>query len=372
MQNLPTPEGLARLSGQRSHDSALLKASTELFVQDLSHDRDEVRRFEDLAAHLIPRVTQADRAFAAEKLAMRLDAPLSVIRMLARDTLEVAEPVLRRSPILGSLDLLSVIAATGPDHHRLIAERPALPKDVERALRLTGDAAVKTALDARLAAESPTENRDAPLAELAPAPSPSSPRPNASAARANGNDAWHFLALDRKARLRQMAEIASRPPVQPSAGPANPVDRAFRSILGAAQLVGHARTRNRQAIVSDISEGLGLASELIVACLDDPTGEPLAVLLKALALDGVQAQQVMLLASPVGRDPKAFFLLCDVFAGMEPTVAETLVETWVSGPAAAKPRHQPVFADTRDRVRTDVEIGRDKQLPAQRRAGERD
>ena len=59
--------------------------------------------------------------------------------MLARDAVEIARHVLLASPVLTSLDLLTVIAATGAEHHRLIAARKNLAAEVERALRLIGD-----------------------------------------------------------------------------------------------------------------------------------------------------------------------------------------------------------------------------------------
>src|SRR5260221_3362559 len=116
-----------------------------------------------------------------------------------------------------------------------------------------------------------------------------------------------------------MAELAMRPPSRRYQGPSDRLDRAFRSILGAAQIVGFARTGQRKALVGAIAEGIGLTSEFITSCLDDATGEPLAVLLKAMGLDNTQAQQVFLLATTtVGRDVTVFFKVCDLYAAMEP------------------------------------------------------
>jgi hypothetical protein len=59
-------------------------------------------------------------------------------------------------------------------------------------------------------------------------------------------------------------------------------------------------------------------------------------MLKALRLDDIQAQQVFLLVAPSGRDVSAFFPLSDLYAGMEPDVAETLVAAWRSAVADGK------------------------------------
>ncbi len=376
MRDQSNSDGFARFSSRHTHDATLLRASTELFVEEVAHDRDEIRRFEELATHLIPRVAPADRIFAAERLAIRIDAPPSVMRMLARDILQVAEPVLRRSPVLSPLDLLSVIAATGPEHHRLIAERPGIAEDVERALRIAADPVVIRSLDKQNgvrpsassnAAASGTNREDGPNATAGDAS-----RPNVPGSGTRGPlmerriDLRHFLSLDRQARLRLMGEIASRPPADATLGTARRLDRAFRSILDAAQIVSHARAGRRLPLIQTISEGLGMAPDDVVASLDDPGGEPLAVLLKALSLDSVQAQQVMMLASPVGRDATRFFKLCDLFAGMEPAVAETLTAAWQTGATSAPPRHQP-FADTRDRTRDEIDAVSTNRAPAERR-----
>ena len=358
------------LSSQLARDAMLLRATTELFIQSSGNDADAVRRFEDVTLHLLPKVADADRAFVAEGLADRTDAPGMVVRTLAKDAIVIAAPLLSRSPVLGSLDLLVVIAATGADHHRLIAARPLLPPEVVRALRLGGDVEVARILDeaaSAMARETATP-RSAPPVPAADAAASAEPPPRrAPNAPLTGRfDPWQYLELDRPARLRLVADLASRPPIRHYGGPASRLDRAFRSILGAAQIVGHARNGQKPDLVEAISGGLDLEPAFIYACLDDDTGEPLAVLLKALSLDSVQAQQVFLLATTtVGRDASVFFRLCDLYAGMEASVAETLVEWWRDGGRRTAARHQPVFIDTDERDRpAAAEPLRERGVPA--------
>jgi uncharacterized protein (DUF2336 family) len=359
MQNVFRPDSLADFSpsGQQARDAALLRATTDLFAQELAHDRDEIRRYEELATHFLPRVSPEDRAFVAEQLAVRLDAPQSVIRMLAKDRVDIARHVIGQSPVLGPLDLLTIIAATGPDHHRLIAGRANLAPEVEHALRLVGDQATLDLLGAGeddrgvagdVEISSPVEM---PTAAAEP-PDVAQGRNDALRARAERLDVWQFLGLDRAARLRLMAALATRSPVRRYAGPASRLDRAFRTILSAAQIVGFARSGQRQALVEAVSSGLGLQQEVVVACLDDATGEPAAVLLKALGLDNVQAQQVLLLATPtVGFDVNLFFRLTDLYAGMEKWIAEILVDAWRDNEARPAPRHEPHLAENGARRR---------------------
>jgi hypothetical protein len=338
------PESV-RVNGQK-RDAALLRATTELFVLDVIHDRDEIRRYEEIASHFLPKVLPADRAFVAERLAICTDAPPSVIRALARDVIEVAAPVIKHSTVLGPIDLLAIIAATGAEHHRLIARRSLLSPEVLRALRLTGDATIIARLDqtatVSVAKESPIERAiDTSAAAVVPN----------GVYRSNRLDPWRFLALDRPARLKLIADIASRPPPAAYSAPSTKLDRAFRSILSAAQIVGYARSGQVGPIIAAIADGLGLPTSLVTSALHDHSGDAFAIMLKALRLDDVQAQQVFLLVAPSGRDVSAFFPVSDLYAGMEPDVAETLVAAWRSAVAEGKETYQPHLAPNTDRHR---------------------
>ena len=372
-------------SSQQARDAALLRATTELFTQEVVHDHDEIRRYEELSTHLLPKVPLEDRAYVAERLATRLDAPASLIRTLAKDKIEVARLILARSPALGPLDLLAIIAATGPEHHRLIATRPGLPAEVMRALTITtGEVkpAVKTPVAPPAPSSASLESEPATAAAPAAPAAPSSSagartssgwfsQREAVALRTNRFDPWQFLALDRPRRLRLMAELAMRPPVRRYAGSSDRIDRAFRSILGAAQIVGFARSGQQRALVEAISESLDIDASFVATSLDDASGEPLAVLLKVLGLDNTQAQQVFLLATTaVGVDVTAFFRLCDLYAAMEPVVAETLVESWREPRHPTIPRHEPLFAENGERRRQAAsEPSRERTTPAVERPG---
>lgn len=372
-------------SAQQGRDAALLRATTELFTQDLSHDRDEIRRYEELATHFLPRVSPEDRAFVAERLAVRIDAPQSVVRMLAKDRPDIARRVIPCSPVLGALDLLTIIAATGPEHYRLVAERPNLPPEVEHALRLVADQPTLDRLNGEAAARHALASLDDLDAEPGDIAAEAEADGNAGAddrldrsnrprARTDRLDVWQFLGLDPAARLRLMAGLATRPPMRNYSGSGKRLDRAFRSILSAAQVVGFARKGERQPLVDSIADGLGIDKDVVSACLDDASGEPVAVLLKGLGLDNIQAQQVFLLGTPeIGRDVTTFFRLTDIYAGMENWVAEILIDAW-RNPQRAAPRHEPHFAENalRRRPGTAAErpaAERDRQSPGERAAG---
>lgn len=460
------------VSSQQSRDAALLRATTELFVLDKTHDQAEIRRFEELAAHFLTKVSPSDRAFVAERLARHEDAPPAVLRLLGKDLTEIASPVLRHAA-LSSFDLLAIMAASGPAHWRLIAARPDLAPDIIQALWLTGDAetiallpppaeaaapaptlaipraaepaaaqppsepqvaTAEIAADAgpsideapaatanqshepkaaeplsafaaarvltaslsaeltALATEKPVpeglsrrtfeqleQAKAAPPAEAAPptaveqkrevpavtakpvAPvaaeaiepkAPALAAENATAASskpkaAAPSAAATFLELDRDARLALLKSLSGKPAaVTPRLTPAA-VDNAFRAALSRARLSMLARQRQRDALISTLAEGLRLEAADVKALLDDPSGEALAVLLKAIGLAETEMQQVLLLANPVmSAAVETFFRLSELFGGLEKTAADRLVGQW-RGDEAADPTavHQPHFAD---------------------------
>jgi hypothetical protein len=402
-------------STQLMRDSALLRATTELFLQEETHTPDEVNRFEELTAHLVPKVADQDRVFLAERLAARSDAPHAIVRMLARDRIAIAGPVLRASPVLGAFDLLSIIAATGVEHHRVIGERRGLTPEVRQALRISADRTLAAPVDEIEASKrmqagaarrpvaiglvpaggeehpaaapgvdeaagisldaTPAAGRDEPAVgslerpavRTMPGPggrSPAgadrpvedyppltvhawAPRQEPGAVRAASRlDPFDFVRLDRPARLRLMADLATRPPIRRYGGPGGRIDRAFRAILSAAQIVALARRGAYQALIEAVAASLDVETDFVKACLDDATGEPFAVLLKSLGLDNVQAQQVFLLATPrIGRDVTTFFQICDLYAGMEPSVAEILTDAWRESRMEKAPRHVPHLAE---------------------------
>ena len=469
------------VSSQQSRDAALLRATTELFVLDKTHDQTGIRRFEELAAHFLTKVTAADRAFVAERLARHPDTPGSILRLLGKDLAEIASPILRHAPDLNSFDLLAIMAATGPAHYRMIASRHDLAPDIIGALRMTGDAETIALLPPLAEASPPAPTFEAMAAEVPPVeaaepmvetpaplvvetpaiapepsqiaaeptnqplspktpeplsalaaarvltaslsaemsalalnvgqPSPSrdrlkpiaspvagTPRPQVEArpavetstetarptakvvastpvpavaepaatvqkaaipevapvvAEVSSTETEHaaavdpasaFLHLDRADRLALIAALSTTPISIPKPSSIQ-VDHAFRAALSRARLPMLARQRQREALIAALSEGLRLDIDQVKTLLDDPSGEALVVLLKAIGLSDTEAQQVLLFANPVMRDAvEAFFRLTELLSGVAQPAANRLVGYW-RGDAEAEPVHQPHFAD---------------------------
>ena len=89
----------------------------------------------------------------SEKLAETSWAPPALITLLALDEIEIAEPIIAFSPVLGEADLIRILVEARLDHHVAVARRPGLTAGVVDAILKAADPAVLTALVSNDAAE---------------------------------------------------------------------------------------------------------------------------------------------------------------------------------------------------------------------------
>lgn len=94
-------------------------------------ERDLMR---DILRRLTRDVEMAIRIALAERLADDTTAPNELITLLADDTIEVARPVILRSPLLTDADMLRLIAESSVGHQEAVAARPHIGETITEAL----------------------------------------------------------------------------------------------------------------------------------------------------------------------------------------------------------------------------------------------
>lgn len=127
----------------------LLGKLADLFLADAANYEDQtVLHFNDILGRLLDEADIRTRAgFAARAAASpRLSADLSA--RLARDEIEVAEPVLKLSDAIAEADLRDIAETRGNGHLEAIAQRRAVPASVTDVLVDRGDAVVVRTLAA--------------------------------------------------------------------------------------------------------------------------------------------------------------------------------------------------------------------------------
>ena len=113
-------------SGSKGKRIDALRRITDLFVADAGRLNDQqIAVFDDILEHLIKRIELGALAELSRRLGPIHNAPIEVVRRLARDDdIVVAEPILTASARLSDSDLIE-IASTRPQAHLLaISARP--------------------------------------------------------------------------------------------------------------------------------------------------------------------------------------------------------------------------------------------------------
>ena len=95
----PQLEGLDKLAHRDGVDirPTLARVLTDLYIQRETHSPEEEQRYTELVLRLLEVVDIRTRCVVARKLGAYPSAPVAVLRRLAGDIIEVAEPVLRHS-----------------------------------------------------------------------------------------------------------------------------------------------------------------------------------------------------------------------------------------------------------------------------------
>lgn len=117
--------------------SELTSAVSELLEMELSDSEKEL--IADVMIELIGKAEADLRQALAEKLSTMEEVPLRLILQIANDEIDIADPVLRNSPVLSDLDLIYIIKSKGPEYWQAIAARSALGNQVVNLLADTGD-----------------------------------------------------------------------------------------------------------------------------------------------------------------------------------------------------------------------------------------
>jgi uncharacterized protein (DUF2336 family) len=127
--------------GSREKRAEALERVTALFLHGASHYNEEhVDLFDDVFGLLIEEIENKARAQLSSHLAPVGNAPVKVLRRLARDDdIAVAGPILKLAPRLSEADLIDVASTKGQAHLHAISGRRALGEAVTDVLVRRGD-----------------------------------------------------------------------------------------------------------------------------------------------------------------------------------------------------------------------------------------
>ena len=264
----------------------------------------------DLLVEMLREAAPVDRSRVARRLATLIDMPTRLLRLLLRDDIEVARPLLSEDTLLSEADLIDCVRRAGPEHRLLVARRREPGELVCEALIEAGEAPVVEALLRNTGARLSADAMDALIAASQNVPDfiPGLLK-RAELRPAHAYVLFWWCEPDQRRAILQRFAV-SREILQEAAGDVFPLaaeenwqDPLVRKAL---QFVER-RQRNRAAIarspyasldeaVADAQSGMSKEAAREIAFLagvkpttaakifTDPYGEPIAILCKATGL----------------------------------------------------------------------------------------
>lgn len=140
---------LAQLAGNpqdATREEIYIAVASLYRVEDIRLNTRERQLINDILRQLAKDVEMSIRIALAQKLAEDPAAPYDLILMLADDRIEVARPVILRSPLLTEADMLHLARECSLAHQEAIAARPHIGQNVTAALAKNENISVLTAL----------------------------------------------------------------------------------------------------------------------------------------------------------------------------------------------------------------------------------
>ena len=242
---------LIALAGEESSEKRrlLLRELTDHFFGAAEQNANENALYGDVLARLCDDMEVVVRAELAARFAPAPNAPHSLIRRFAHDAVEVAEPVLRVSPVLTDDDLIQVARKRGQAHLRAVSGRAMVSEAVSDVIVEHGDDDTLNAL---------LRNDGARLSRAAS---------ETAVERAKVNPALHAATVERKSLpadlLNEMyfaVEVRLRQQILEQNARMDP------ELLEAALAAGRARVAAEDgALPADYAENLAYVDELQAA-----------------------------------------------------------------------------------------------------------
>ena len=133
-------------SGGASREEIYLAVASLYRIQGTGLNERERGLMREILRRLTRDVEMAIRVAVAQRLAEDISAPHDLILMLVDDAIEVARPIILRSPLLREEDVLDLIARASVAHREAVAGRPHIGERVTDALTACGTEPVLVAL----------------------------------------------------------------------------------------------------------------------------------------------------------------------------------------------------------------------------------
>lgn len=340
------------LGGPNRRDT-VLRILTDLFILDGERQSPTEREMhEQLMLNMAAEAGMVMRRELAERLAPHPHPPGKLMRMLARDDIDVARPLLRHSTALDDATLSEIVNTTTPDHVYAIAERAVLGPRTCDAIIVNGDRSALIQICRNpLAALSSDSIKS--LSKLA------AQDPSIATALLARKDLrpelmiglfWQADSERRRTVLAKLGEMEGGPGtwrqgIPPLKAPIRQADTAARKAVqeGLAAILVARRSDEFRAMFAQV---LGIKPSLARRIMNDVGGEPFAVACRAIGFTLETFTTMVILYNPaVGQSVERVYGLGNLFNKIPDSVAWHLLEAWNLASKEEKPADaMPVMA----------------------------
>ena len=331
MVNFLTPHGLEGLFDldRKGVDirPTLLRVLTDQYLRSLKPSPEEQRRYTELATRLFNEVDISTRAAVSARLAPHACAPRSIILDLARDVLDVAEPVLLYSPCLTPADCEAIIEERGSVYAEILARRgkpeakPEAP--VMTPVEQTAPALPVTTPVKQAAAPPPPENTEIEVGSGEETEHVGGSTNDASPTNGGEPDAFELCELFFAAGSpeRRLILLNLDFAQWDATAPPSPLQRADIWRMETAAL-----RHNTATVMQELERALGISYRQSRRIVEDDLGEPIVAAAKAMTLPADVLQRILLFMNPrVGQSVDRVYELADLYNEISVDAARRLV-----------------------------------------------
>lgn len=322
---------LASLGNSENAESRriLLRITTDHFLSRQDHSHAQLAQFEKTMLRLIARADPATRLIVARKLAHHALAPQRVLETIEDMGGDAALYLLE----CASLPHDRLIAAASGNEARAcaLARRADLDSELISALSLRPEPEITLALAGNIAA--PLDPRT--CAALARRAEREAPLAAALLARPAGSiDPGALFLLASSERRASILAAAQRAELGRSSVARDDGNHAE----AIARLERHALARQPELFVKALAQALGCGRDLAERIAREPSGEPLAVAVKAL-----DARQDVAVRILISGDYTRIGSLIRLVDGLSPPAARRIVDALIGAPRERRGHHEPVL-----------------------------
>jgi len=344
----------------------LLLMATRRFCGLDAYDRLGIDQYTEAFYGLIGHASSKLKFEIASLLSTNKFTPRAIMYYLACESIDIAAPIIRSSPVPSQLDLLQIIENCSIEHSRVISKRPDLGPALVRHLNRKNDPEIAACLienGAIKPAKSVVVKKYQANAVVEPIETAKAKKVSYTITRNqpstnNHKSVREAAAFDRQSGTDKLIEAASRGGRLATKQAAKSPERTAhkQEIKTAATfesaMLGASLKSSRPAMAVLIQKQFNLTLETCHQLFEDKSGDTFSVLLKAAGVDKSAANRILLLSFPsIGLSVQNAHRAVKFYDKLNQQSCIEAVDKWPKAPSTSSAVHKTAFSDDSHQLR---------------------